>query len=110
MRSQVINDTKFCKNCESEIIQEEEITIDLLNTCPNCGEEVEGKMKFCTNCGSKLIEEKVETKKTKFCTNCGFEMDGNISFCSKCGTSARGQLTHNNDQLAVKSNKSQYWP
>lgn len=99
----VVDGAKFCKNCGSEIIQEEENNNESIKVCPNCGEEIEDGMKFCRNCGSKLTEEKHETK---YCPNCGFEMDANINFCPECGTATNANVASRTNQVTTYSHKS----
>lgn len=91
---------KFCKNCGSEIIQEEAVEISTVNLCPSCGSEINDDIKFCPNCGSKIESEPAsESNQTKFCTNCGFEMDSSLKFCPECGTPTSNLRPAANTQL-----------
>ena len=84
----VIDNAKFCKNCGSEIVQEEEINdVVSKNTCPSCGEEVDEGMKFCNNCGSEIVqEETVDSTSQNKCPSCGEEVDEGMKFCKNCGS------------------------
>ena len=68
-------DSKFCPNCGSEMIVDEE-----KNKCPNCGSDV-GDSAFCSSCGTKIEKEVPKS----FCPNCGADV-GDSAFCSSCGT------------------------
>ena len=86
----VIDNEKFCKNCGSEIIREEEGAIDAAskNICPKCGEEIDERMKFCKNCGSEIIREEgaIDATSKNICPNCGEEVEDGMKFCRNCGS------------------------
>lgn len=98
---------KFCRNCGSEIIPEEEISVESSKkVCPSCGIEVDEGMKFCKNCGAEINPEHDEVNQTKFCPNCGREMLNDVKFCPECGFSTNGQLNSINSPAVINSNKS----
>ena len=51
--SEVDDGAKFCKNCGSEVIVEEENTnVSETKFCSNCGFEMSQSTKFCPQCGT----------------------------------------------------------
>lgn len=62
------NDTKYCRNCGSELISGGE---------------------FCQKCGTKVAEPSIPPQgsgyATKHCVNCGAQMDARAEICPKCG-------------------------
>lgn len=51
--SEVDEGAKFCKNCGSEVITEEEnVNVSETKFCANCGFEMPKSTKFCPECGT----------------------------------------------------------
>lgn len=100
--NEVADGAKFCAQCGSEIVVEE----NKANVCPECGSEVAEKMKFCQNCGCELNKDESGEAKTKFCANCGHEIDAGLKFCPECGTPTSGVNPPNNTQVVVRYEKS----
>lgn len=63
-----------------------------IQTCPNCGADLEDSDLFCKKCGTKLEpkpkveEDNAEGTVNAFCSNCGAKLKDGVSFCGACGT------------------------
>lgn len=60
--------------------------------CKNCGTEIENEEFFCTECGVKqddLYKENID----KYCENCGALREKKDLFCTECGMSFEADLT-----------------
>lgn len=67
-------DAKFCVDCGKSVIK------DFIQTCINCGEEIEADWVVCPLCGKSLgIDEKAIV-----CPDCGEKVDGQWVICPIC--------------------------
>lgn len=51
------SDSKFCRECGSKMINQEEAVIEaevISKLCPACGQAVDTQEQFCTQCGNRL--------------------------------------------------------
>lgn len=54
---EVDDESKFCKNCGSEIVKNEVVEVSETKFCANCGFEMDKSTKFCPECGTSTIGE-----------------------------------------------------
>ena len=55
-------------------------SLQVENTCPNCGKKIKMSLKFCNYCGSDLGQHEIN------CPNCGKKIKMSLKFCNHCGT------------------------
>lgn len=83
------------KEAQSKIDELEDQINKLMGveTCPNCGAEIEDGAQFCAACGTKLPEETPEDAgvieiTVRICRNCEKEIPEGAQFCAACGAKA----------------------
>lgn len=85
-----VNEVEIIKNSNKTIegLKDKVNQLKGIQSCPNCGAEVDINASFCTSCGNKLeIVEltPIDTTK-KQCPNCHQNVEDNDVFCIHCGT------------------------
>ena len=91
------NTDKTDLKTETENIEIDNLTLDEIKICGNCGAENDNSAVFCFECGNRfgLSENSVNSDsnnsvsassdKIKICGNCGAENDNSAVFCFECG-------------------------
>lgn len=98
---------KFCKECGSEIIEEELVPVNENTFCSNCGCELPEGAKFCKECGTAAPQkELVPVNETQFCSNCGYKIPKGIKFCPECGNSITGIPNSNSNVNPLMNNSN----
>ena len=78
---QVTDLHQIIENCKMQIK-----TINMADTCPQCGAKINKSMTFCSGCGCKLSDEEQSVgEQSLICSNCGAQISADSAFCTSCG-------------------------
>ena len=107
------NADKTALKTETENIEIDNLTLDEIKICGNCGAENDNSAVFCFECGNRfgLSENSVNSDsnnavsassdKIKICGNCGAENDNSAVFCFECG-----KKLNNNSEISKQQDKT----
>ena len=107
------NTDKTDLKTETENIEIDNLTLDEIKICGNCGAENDNSAVFCFECGNRfgLSENSVNSDsnnavsassdKIKICGNCGAENDNSAVFCFECG-----KKLNNNSEISKQQDKT----
>ncbi len=91
------NTDKTDLKTETENIEIDNLTLDEIKICGNCGAENDNSAVFCFECGNRFglsgssvnsesdNSASASSDKIKICGNCGAENDNSAVFCFECG-------------------------